>query len=58
MGTIIGPIDLATWYSMRQCRESINYLSSLKDPKYQIEIAGEQDILDIYMSEILGKKAA
>lgn len=57
---VIGPIDLPTWYSMRQCRESINHLKTLvnKNPIYQIEIDGEQDILDCYMDEILGRKVA
>jgi len=57
MGTVIGPIDRATWYCMRQCRESINYLRSLNNPVYDIEIKGEQEILDTFMSEVLGRAA-
>jgi hypothetical protein len=55
---VIGPIDAPTWYCMRQCREAINYLKSKNDPKYQIEISGEQDLLDHFMDEVLGRKAA
>lgn len=45
--------DIPTWYCMRQCRESINYLSKLRDPIYQVEINGEKDILRHFMKEVL-----
>jgi hypothetical protein len=37
---------------MRQCRESIAYLRTLKNPVYDIEIKGEQDILNHFMKNI------
>lgn len=52
MGVVIGPIDLPTWYCMRQCRESINYLKTLRNPIYEIEIKGEQEILNHFMQNI------
>lgn len=59
MNNVIGPIDLPTWYSMRQCRESIKYLRPLvaKNPIYEVEIKGEQGIYDVYMNNILGRAA-
>lgn len=55
---VIGPIDQATWYSMRQCRESVAYLKTLNNPIFDIEIKGEEALLRTFMSEVLGKKAA
>lgn len=49
-------VDHPTWYCMRQCRESINYLSTLKNPIYDVEINGEKDILKHFMSEVLTRK--
>lgn len=57
MGTVIGPIDLPTWYCMRQCQESIAYLRTLKNPIYDIEIKGEQDIYKHFMNSIERKAA-
>lgn len=51
-------IDTPTWYCMRQCNESIKYLSTLKNPIYQIEINGEKDILKHFMKEVLTQKEA
>lgn len=58
MGIIIGPIDHATWFCMRQCRESIAHLKTLNNPIYEIEIKGEQKILNHFMNEVMGRKAA
>jgi hypothetical protein len=60
MTNVIGPIDLPTWYCMRQCRESINYLTPLaaKNPIYNTEIEGEKGLLKVFMDEVLGRKAA
>ena len=57
MGTVIGPIDHATWYSMRQCREAIAFCKAQKNDKYDIEIKGEEEILGIYMKQVLGRAA-
>lgn len=57
MGIVIGPIDHATWYSMRQCRESIKWCKAQRNPIYDIEIKGEQGILDVYMQQVLGRAA-
>jgi hypothetical protein len=43
---------------MRQCRESIEYLKRQNDPRNQVEIAGEQDLLDKFMSDVFEGKAA
>lgn len=53
--TVIGPIDHATWYSMRQCRETINYLKPLavKNPIYDLEIKETGNIYNHYMKEVL-----
>lgn len=60
MNNVIGPIDHATWYCMRQCRESINYLTPLvsKQPIYQTEINGEKELLKHFMDEVFQRKAA
>ncbi len=50
--------DPATWYCMRQCKESIKYLKKLGDPKYDVEINGETDLLRTFMSETLQQEAA
>lgn len=55
--TVIGPIDHATWYSMRQCNEIIRYLEGKKDPRYDLEIKGEKEIYRHFMDEVV-KKAA
>lgn len=57
---VIGPIDHATWYCMRQCKESINHLSTLvgKEPIYQTEINGEKELLRTFMDEVFVRKAA
>lgn len=57
MGTVIGPIDLPTWYCMRQCKESVAYLKGKKNPIYDIEIKGEQAIYDVFMKQVLGRAA-
>lgn len=51
-------IDSPTWYCMRQCNESIRYLSKLNNPIYQVEINGEKDILRHFMREVLTQKEA
>ena len=55
LGKVIGPIDHATWYCMRQCRESINYLTPLatKNPIYQTEINGEKELLKTFIKNVL-----
>lgn len=50
-------IDLPTWYCMRQCRESIKWCRQQKNPKYDIEIKGEEEIFRVYMDEVLQKAA-
>jgi len=50
-------IDLPTWYSMRQCREAIKFCKSRNNPMYDIEIKGEEEILGIYMKQVLGRAA-
>ncbi len=57
--TVIGPIDHATWYCMRQCKESINHLKKevLKNPIYQTEINGEKALLKHFMDEVFGRVA-
>lgn len=52
-------VDPATFYCMRQCRESISYLSTLVDKKpiYQTEINGEKELYRHYMNEALGRAA-
>jgi len=37
---------------MRQCLESINWCKSKRDPKYDLEIKGEQEIYNHFMKEI------
>lgn len=49
--------DPATWYCMRQCRESIKWCQAQKDPKYDIEIRGEEEIFRVYMNEVLERAA-
>lgn len=58
MTNVIGPIDFPTWYSMRQCQEAIKWCKSQRDPKYDIEIHGEEDILREYYKNIFNRKAA
>lgn len=50
-------VDPATFYCMRQCNESINYLSTMvaKKPIYQTEINGEKALYRHYMNEVLGR---
>lgn len=48
----------AVWYCMRQCRESISHLKSKNNPIYDIEIKGEQEILNTFMDQVLKRKAA
>lgn len=55
---VIGPISAAHWYCMRQCRESINYLKKQRDPRNEIEINAEKDLLDKFMSDVFEGKAA
>lgn len=52
---VIGPIDHATWYCMRQCRECITYLQGKADDKYTTEINGEKDIYKHMMNDVLGR---
>lgn len=60
MNTVIGPFDAATWYCMRQCSETIRYLTPMviKEPIYRLEIDGEKKILQGFYDEVLGRKAA
>jgi hypothetical protein len=46
-------VDAATWYCMRQCRESINYLTTKRDPRYAIEINGEKELYRHFMDSIV-----
>ena len=46
-------VDYGTWYCMRQCRESINHLTTLKDPKYDLEIKGEKELYRHFMDSVL-----
>jgi len=46
-------VDFPTWYCMRQCRESINYLTNLHDDKYRLEIDSEKKIYKTFMDGIL-----
>jgi hypothetical protein len=55
---VIGPIDHATWYCMRQCKESIRWCKSQNNAKYQVEIEGEKALLSTFMDEVFGRKAA
>lgn len=50
-------IDHATWYCMRQCRESINYLTLKRDPQYDIEINGEKELYNHFMDSVLNRAA-
>lgn len=54
---VIGPIDLPTWYCMRQCKEAVTYLKTLNDPVYDIEIRGEQVMLEHFMKPFIQKAA-
>jgi len=45
-------IDPATFYCMRQCQESIKYLSAKNDPKYKTEINGEKELYRHFMDSI------
>lgn len=54
---VIGPIDGATWYCMRQCREAVAHLKTLNDPVYDIEIRGEQAMLQHFMKPFIQKAA-
>lgn len=56
--TVIGPISLPHWYCMRQCRESIKYCESKRDPHYDVEIAGEKALYNTFMQQIFEGKAA
>lgn len=56
MTNVIGPIDPATWYCMRQCREVNGYLKTLKDPIYEVEIKGNEGIYNHFMDEVLNRK--
>jgi hypothetical protein len=46
-------IDPATFYCMRQCRESINNLTRLRNPVYDLEIKGEQELYRHFMKQTL-----
>lgn len=50
--------DAPTWYCARQCQESINHLTNLRDPKYDIEIRAEKEMLRGYKNDILSGKCA
>lgn len=50
-------IDQGTWYCMRQCRESVKHLKTLRNPIYDIEIKGEQDMYDHFMDKVLNRAA-
>lgn len=54
---VIGPIDTATWFCMRQCRESIADMKKKKEPVYDLQIKAETELLDHFMQSFL-KKAA
>jgi hypothetical protein len=59
--TVIGnviSVDFPTWYCMRQCKESIKWCQRQNNPIYQVEIDGEKAILQTFMDEIFGRKAA
>jgi len=43
---------------MRQCKESIKFCESKRDPHYDIEIAGEKALYDTFMKQIFEGKAA
>lgn len=58
MTNVIGPIDQSTWFCMRQCRESINWCKKQNNPIYDLEIKGETELLQHFMDEVLGRKAA
>lgn len=57
---VIGPVDAATWYCMRQCKESIKHLNTLvgANPIYQTEINGEKALYRTFMDEVFERKAA
>ena len=57
MGTVIGPIDHATWYSMRQCKESINWLKKQNNPIYEVERHGDEALLQVFINQVLGRAA-
>lgn len=57
MGTVIGPIDHATWYCMRQCSEITKYLKAQKNPIYDLEIKGEEEIYNTFMKQVLNRAA-
>jgi len=52
MNTVIGPIDAATWYCMRQCNEAIRFCIDQKDPMYDIEIKAEKELLKTFKDSI------
>lgn len=52
MGIVIGPIDHATWYCMRQCQEAIRFCKQQRDPMYDFEIRAEEDMLKHFKSTI------
>lgn len=51
-------VDLPTWYCMRQCRDVNKYLIAQRNPVYDVEIKGNQEIFDHFMDEILNRKKA
>ncbi len=38
MSNVIGPINAADWWTMREIRKTVGWLKSLNDPKYQRSI--------------------
>lgn len=45
--------DPATFYCMRQCKESIKHCLLQNNPVYDVEIAGETALFRDFMKEVL-----
>lgn len=50
-------VDTPTWYAMRQTSEILRYLKSKNNPKYDLEIKGETEIYNHFMSDVLKRVA-
>jgi len=55
--TVIGPIDHATWYTMRQLKDNIRFMEQ-NAKEYSVSLKGEQDLLRHFMSSVVKRKEA
>lgn len=56
MTNIIGPIDMASFYTMGMLRQNVREMSKLNDGQYEIAINKQKSILREFFDEILDRK--